>query len=150
MNRRTVVFSAASFIAFGTVAKSGELPAIAAYRNPGCGCCEQWAAILKDDGFSVTMTEDGDLAARQAALGIGENIAGCHVGIAGGFAFSGHVPAADIRRFLAAPPDGAIGLSVPGMPMGSPGMGAPGSGEPYEVLVLFKGKPPEVFARYQG
>jgi hypothetical protein len=150
MNRRTVLFSAASSIAFGTAAKSSELRAVEAYRNPGCGCCEQWAAILKDSGFAVTMSEDDDLAARQAALGIGEDVAGCHLGIANGFVFSGHVPPADIHRFLAAPPEGAIGLTVPGMPMGSPGMGAPGSGEPYEVLLLLKGKPPKVYATYPG
>ncbi len=124
--------------------------AMQAYRNPGCGCCEQWVAILNGEGFSVSMSDDDDLAARQAALGIGEDVAGCHVGLAGDFAFSGHVPPADIHRFLAAPPKDAIGLTVPGMPMGSPGMGEPGTGEPYEVLLLVKGKAPEVFARYEG
>lgn len=150
MNRRTVLFSAASMLPFGIEASAASHPKIEAFRNPGCGCCEQWVAILNNEGFSVSMSDDNDLAARQAALGIGEDVAGCHVGIANGYAFSGHVPSADIHRFLAAPPPDAIGLAVPGMPMGSPGMGEPGTGEPFEVLLLFKGKAPEVFAAYAG
>ncbi len=150
MNRRTILLSAASILTFATGAQAAPPTKMEAYRNPGCGCCEQWVAILNSQGFSVSMSDDDNLAARQEALGIGEDIAGCHVGLAGGYAFSGHVPPADILRFLAAPPSGAIGLTVPGMPMGSPGMGEPGTGEPYEVLLLFKGKAPEVFARYEG
>ena len=39
-----------------------------------------------------------------------------------GYVFEGHVPAKYMAQFLENPPVQAMGLAVPGMPVGSPGM----------------------------
>ena len=109
---------------------------VVAYRNPGCGCCEKWAEQMKTSGFDITMQDDADLAARKSKLGVPDQLAGCHTALIGPFVFEGHVPPGDIIRFLAEKPD-ALGLAVPGMPVGSPGMEMGDSKEPYEV-VMFK------------
>ena len=123
----TPVFSGAALAAF---------PAIAAYRNPGCGCCEKWAAHLVENGFQVTLQDDPELDTRRAEAGVPAALAGCHTAYMGGTIIEGHVPAEDIIRFLAEKPD-ARGLAVAGMPMGSPGMETGGAADKYDVM-LFK------------
>jgi hypothetical protein len=86
-----------------------------------------------------------DSIKRQA--GIGKDLAACHTGKIGAYVIEGHVPAADIKRLLSEEPD-AIGLSVPGMPVGSPGMEQDGKTEPYDVLLIKKDGTTEVFARH--
>jgi hypothetical protein len=58
------------------------------------------------------------------------------------------VPPVDVGRLLKEAPD-AIGLSVPGMPLGSPGMEGPGgTREPFQTLLLLKGGKSRVYARH--
>ena len=72
----------------------------------------------------------------------------CHSGVADGYIFEGHIPAADVIRLLAERPR-AVGLAVPGMPLGSPGMEVPGRpGQPYETLLVLNGGATRVFARH--
>jgi len=72
----------------------------------------------------------------------------CHTAVSShGYVFEGHVPARHIKAFLANPPADAIGLAVPGMPLGSPGMEVGSRFDPYEVLLLKKDGSSEVFAR---
>ena len=111
-------------------------PKIAAYRNPGCGCCEKWAAHLTENGFQVTMQDDPELDKRRAEAGVPAALAGCHTAYMGDAIIEGHVPAGDIIRFLAEKPD-ARGLAVAGMPLGSPGMETGGAADRYNVF-LFK------------
>ena len=62
----------------------------------------------------------------------------------------GHVPAADIKRMLKDKPD-ALGLTVPGMPIGSPGMDGPeygGRKDAYKVLLMQRDGQAQVFASY--
>jgi len=59
----------------------------------------------------------------------------------------GHVPASDIERLVAEHPD-AVGLTVPGMPLGSPGMEQGGEFEPYDVLLLKRDGTTSVFAHH--
>ena len=62
------------------------------------------------------------------------------------------MPAREIRRLLADKPV-AVGLAVPGMPVGSPGMDGPAYGgrkDPFEVLLLGKGGSSKVYQRYAG
>ncbi len=71
-------------------------------------------------------------------LGVALKYGSCHTARVGGYAIEGHVPAADIRRLLKERPQ-AIGLAVPGMPVGSPGMDGPeyeGRKDPYNVLLI--------------
>jgi len=148
MNRRHLILASVVSLLPQGRAFAAELPRIEVYRDPGCGCCEQWVEHLRAAGFDVTVSDDPGRRTRRAALGIADGFASCHTALIGPYAAEGHVPARDIMRLLAEQPAGAIKLAVPGMPIGSPGMEAGESADPYEVLVLFKDKPPRVFARY--
>jgi hypothetical protein len=127
---------AAGIAVLGRPASAASYPPIAAYRNPGCGCCEKWAAHLTENGFQVKMRDDPELDKRRTEAGVPAGLAGCHTAYIGDYIVEGHVPAEDIIRFLAEKPD-ARGLAVPGMPMESPGMETGGTAENYEVM-LFK------------
>ena len=78
-----------------------------------------------------------DRIKRQA--GIGEKLASCHTAKIDGYVVEGHVPAADIKRLIAERPD-ALGLTVPGMPVGSPGMEQGDETEPYDTLLDQEGR----------
>ena len=117
------------------------------FRNPGCGCCEVWAGRMREAGFAVTITDDAALDQRRAKLGIPADMAGCHLSLIGDQVFEGHVPPADIIAFLAAKTD-ALGLAVPGMPMGSPGMETGGQAEAYDVMMIGRDGSRSVFARH--
>jgi hypothetical protein len=139
INRRTLLATIASGYFLGTAGASladPELPDVAAFRNPGCSCCENWAKLMKDAGFKITMSDDPDLAGRRKSLGVPESLAGCHLAQVGRYLIEGHVPIDDVLRVLDEQPD-AMGLAVPGMPVGSPGMEVDGETEIYAVL-LFK------------
>lgn len=139
INRRTLLLAAASsgFASAGArhAFARAELPTVAAYRNPGCGCCENWSNLLKAAGFKITMSDDPNLARRRQSLGIPESVAGCHLALIGRYMIEGHVPVEDIFRLLSEQPD-AMGLAVPGMPSGSPGMETGGEVEKYSVLIF--------------
>lgn len=112
------------------------------YRSSGCGCCESWVQHMRAAGFEVSVIDDPDFNGRMPqAL---SQMASCHVAIADGFAFVGHIPADDVVRFLKAPPLGSVGLAVPGMPQGSPGIGPEGSGH-YDVFLLSANAEPTVY-----
>ena len=109
-------------------------PEITVYKTPTCGCCAKWVEILKDNGFVVTVHEVANTAEYRQKYGVPENLRSCHTAIVGGYAIEGHVPVREIQRLLKTAPD-AKGLSVPGMPSGSPGMeGA--RNDPYTVLIF--------------
>jgi hypothetical protein len=119
------------------------------WKDPDCGCCNDWVKHLQAHGFAVKVNERGNDAMR-ARLGIPQKYASCHTALVGGYAVEGHVPAADIRRLLKDRPE-AVGLSVPGMPVGSPGMDQPIYGkrrDPYDVMLVLKNGDARVYASY--
>lgn len=129
-------------------------PAMAAsdivmYRDPGCGCCEKWAAQVRAAfGRNVRLVDDANRAALNVRLGVPASLSSCHTAIIDGMAFEGHVPIADMRRVLTAKPRGVSGLAVAGMPLGSPGMEVPGArAQPYNVIAFGSGRP-TVYARH--
>lgn len=72
----------------------------------------------------------------------------CHTAIVDGYVLEGHVPKDEVLRLLKERPD-AIGLTVPGMPIGSPGMEVPGRApDPYQVLIIDKQGNTWVYAEY--
>ena len=151
MNRRSAllgIFSALSYAILPNSGRASSLPRLVVYRNPGCGCCEGWVQHMKAAGFAVTIEDDPNLDARRASLNIPAELASCHIALADGYAFEGHIPSADVVRLLKERPSGAIGLVVPGMPAGSPGMGSEGSGRPYVVLLLAANAAPTVYATH--
>lgn len=121
------------------------------WKDPSCGCCQDWVAHLEQAGFRVRVHDSGNNAAR-ARLGVDAKHGSCHTASVGGYAIEGHVPAREIRRLLAEAPD-AVGLAVPRMPVGSPGMDGPAYGgrrDPYDVLLLARDGSTRVYQRYEG
>ena len=128
-------------------------PALAAgdivmHRDPGCGCCEAWAAqVAKAFGQSVKIVDEPDRASLHKRLGMKPTLASCHTALIDGIAFEGHVPIADMKRVLATRPAGVTGLAVPGMPIGSPGMEVPGRVADKFTVVAFGPGKASVFAQ---
>lgn len=125
--------------------------AMTVYKDPNCGCCADWVAIMQEAGFEVTvhMLDPDALQAHKSASGITPDLASCHTAHVEGYVIEGHVPAADIRRLLADRPD-AIGLTVPGMPYGAPGMGPEIEREAYSVLIIRRDGVTDTYARYEA
>ena len=126
------------------------LPTLQVWKSPTCGCCKDWIAILERDGFAVQTFDEGNTAVR-ARLGLPSKYGSCHTARIGGYVVEGHVPAREIRRLLAEKPD-AIGIAVPGMPVGSPGMDGPeygGRRDPYDVLLVLRDGSSRVYASYR-
>ena len=117
------------------------------YKDPNCGCCGQWAEHLRTNGFSVQEVATRDMAAIKREAGLPPELASCHTARVGGYVVEGHVPAADIRRLLAERPP-VVGLSAPGMPLGSPGMEGPHPSESYRVLSFEADGRTRVFAEH--
>ena len=112
-------------------------PAVEVWKDPSCGCCQDWITHMEQNGFAVTVHETGNAAVR-ARLGLPNKLGSCHTALVGGYLLEGHVPAADVRKLLQQKPK-ALGLAVPGMPVGSPGMDGPeykGRKDPYDVLLV--------------
>lgn len=119
------------------------------WKDPNCGCCKDWIAYLEKNGFATTVIEQGNSAAR-ARLGMPQKFGSCHTALVQGYVIEGHVPAADIQRLLKEKPK-ALGLSVPGMPIGSPGMDGPAYGgrrDAYQVLLIQRDGSNTVFNNY--
>jgi hypothetical protein len=98
-----------------------EKTKVTLYRNPNCGCCLDYAEYLRSNGFEVTVDSRQDLAVVRKQLHVPEQFVGCHVSMIGGYAVEGHVSADVIKRLLTEHP-AIAGISVPGMPPGTPGM----------------------------
>lgn len=119
------------------------------FKSATCGCCAAWVKHMRANGFVLKELDvaNGELARRKSEAGIRPEHASCHTAIIGGYAIEGHVPAGDVARLLAERPE-AVGLAVPGMPIGSPGMESGETREPFEVLLVKKDGTAEVFARH--
>lgn len=121
------------------------------YKDPECGCCERWLLQMAAAGFRPAVHDVADLAAVKARLGVPAALHACHTAVAGGYVVEGHVPAADVHRFLGERPRvggvPARGLAVPNMPAGSPGMEGPRA-EPYAVLAFAPGGATARFASH--
>jgi hypothetical protein len=134
---------------FAAQAQKAPKVLVEVWKDPGCGCCDDWVKHLEANGFAVKVNDRGNESMR-AKLGMPEKFGSCHTGLVGGYAVEGHVPAQDIRRLLKDKPQ-AVGLSVPGMPVGSPGMDGKIYGnrrDPYDVLLVLKGGESRVFSSY--
>ncbi|WP_299354709.1 DUF411 domain-containing protein [uncultured Shimia sp.] len=124
-------------------------PEIKVYKDPDCGCCNAWIDILQNSGFDASAhnVSRGALVRFKLDNGLNEEMMSCHTGVVEGYLIEGHVPPADILRLLKERPD-AVGLTVPGMPYGSPGMGPETEREAYSVFLVRKDGTADVFAKY--
>ena len=123
------------------------LPLVEVFKSPTCGCCGAWVDHLKAAGFPVKVVEVDDTTATRRRHGLPDKFGSCHTGLVGGYVIEGHVPAAEVKRLLAMRP-AAIGLAVPGMPVGSPGMAYGDRQDPYDVFLIDKSGRESVFAHY--
>jgi hypothetical protein len=124
-------------------------PSVEVWKSPACGCCKDWVKHMEDNGFRVTVNDSGNTTAR-ARVGIPQRLGSCHTAVVAGYAIEGHVPADDIRRLLREKPK-ALGLAVPGMPIGSPGMDGPeygGRKDAYDVLLVERNGATSVYRSY--
>ena len=117
------------------------------YKDPKCGCCAKWVDHAEDEGFETEVHHSSNLDQLKASMGIARPYRSCHTAISKeGYVFEGHIPAKFIREFLKNPPKGAMGITVPGMPVGSPGMESQNRFSPYQIFVLKVDGSTEVFA----
>ncbi len=155
MQRRTLLLRAAPLLALAStaawpLAASAAAPMVEIWKDPNCGCCQDWVRHLEANGFATRVHDAGNSAAR-TRLGIPAALGSCHTGLVGGYALEGHVPAREVHRLLREKPK-AIGLAVPGMPVGSPGMDGAAYGgrrDPYDVLLVLADGGSRVYQGYR-
>lgn len=155
MQRRTLLTRAAPLLALAAtatlpLAALAAAPMVEIWKDPNCGCCQDWVLHLNKNGLATRVHDEGNNAAR-ARLGIPAKLGSCHTGLVGGYAIEGHVPARELLRLLKEKPK-AVGLAVPGMPIGSPGMDGPAYGnqrDAYDVLLVLADGSTRVYQSYR-
>lgn len=124
------------------------LPLLVVTKTPSCGCCHLWVEHMRQAGFQVEIHDVEDMGPVKERVGVPYGKGSCHTAEVGGYFVEGHVPAADVKRLLAEKPD-AKGLTLPGMPLGSPGMEMPdGRVQPYVVELVAKDGSTSPFASH--
>ena len=117
------------------------------YKDANCGCCKDWISHAEDNGLSATAQDVTDLEVFKERYGVPAEMRSCHTAVTtDGYVFEGHVPAKYVAQFLENPPVQALGLAVPGMPVGSPGMEYQNKFAPYQIMQLNKDGTTEVYA----
>ncbi len=107
------------------------------HKRTQCGCCNEWISHIEENGIQTETHNLDDLNPVKNKYGIEPKLQSCHTSISkDGYIFEGHIPAKFIKQFLTEKPDGAIGLAVPSMPVGSPGMEYKNMFRPYFIYVL--------------
>lgn len=120
-------------------AASDHASRLLVHKSETCGCCALWVDHMTEQGFASEVRNEVDMDAVKTRLGVPDKFRSCHTAVdSEGYVFEGHVPAIAVRRFLENPPEGALGLAVPGMPVGSPGMEVDNQFQPYQILLLMK------------
>lgn len=139
----------AAILALGTPTLAVAAADIIVHRDPGCGCCEQWAAQVRQQfGRRATIIDDQRRAAYRQAQDVPAHLVSCHTAIIDGMLFEGHVPITDMKRVIAQRPRGVKGLAVTGMPIGSPGMEVPGQRAQAFNVIAFGSGGETIFARH--
>lgn len=137
----------ASLLAPSLSAQSIEDVTLNVYKEPTCGCCVGWIDHMDANGYSSTVHHPQNISIVKAELGLKPEWVSCHTAVTDeGYVFEGHIPEKFIDQFLANPPEGALGLAVPGMPIGGPGMEIGDQFTPYDILLINKDGTHSVFA----
>lgn len=131
---KRLIFAALILTLASGFAAAQEKIAATLYKTPGCMCCEAYADYLRANGFKVTVVAPSNMTLIKQKYGVRKDLQGCHSTVIGKYVIEGHVPAAPIKRLLAEKPD-IKGISLPGMPLGSPGMSGIKK-EPFEILSI--------------
>jgi len=120
---------------------------VTVYKSPTCGCCKKWVSYLEQHGYQVQTQDVADLRFVKSMSGVRPQYASCHTAVIDGYVVEGHVPVADIERLLKERPR-VIGISAPGMPVGSPGMEQGERRDDYRVVTLEKDGSARVYAEH--
>jgi len=116
------------------------------HKTPFCGCCQKWIKHAREAGFNVIEKAHQNLNAIKREYKINPKHQSCHTSISkDGYIFEGHIHADVIKKYLENPSENSKGLSVPGMPVGSPGMEMGGRLDDYVVLTIFEDNKDEIF-----
>ncbi|WP_417661453.1 DUF411 domain-containing protein [Pseudomonas sp.] len=129
-----------------SIAQASDALTIDVHRDANCGCCKKWIAHLEANGFTVVDHVEKNMSAVKQQLGVPPRLSACHTGVINGKFVEGHVPAEQV--FKLANRDDLVGISVPGMPAGSPGMEVGGKQQAYEVIGLTPAGAEHVIAEY--
>ncbi len=124
------------------------VPEIIVYPSPECSCCDGWMTHLKTYGFKLKDFTINDIEAIKQKYNVPSEWTSCHTAIVAEYIIEGHVPASDIQRLLREQPDGIDGLSVPQMPVGTPGMELGNHKDPFSVLAFSRTGKVALFNNY--
>lgn len=122
---------------------------VTVHRSPTCSCCEKWVAHMKANNFNVTDIVTDDMQSVKNKFGVSAEMASCHTAIVNGYVVEGHVPANDIKQLLKTKPS-VVGISVPGMPTGTPGMEMGDKKDAYDVVSFDEKNQAKVFNSYKA
>ena len=121
------------------------------YKEETCGCCDGWVEHVQQHGLTADVVASDDMAIIKTEHGVPDDMRSCHTTVTeAGYVFEGHIPARFMAQFLANPPADALGLVVPGMPVGSPGMEYQDKYVPYDVMQINKDGSTQVYASVQS
>ncbi|WP_326849038.1 DUF411 domain-containing protein [Solemya velum gill symbiont] len=123
-----------------------EAAEVIVYKSPTCGCCNEWVDHLRSNGFTVSTRDRSNMQPIKQEFGVQAGLQSCHTATVDGYFIEGHVPAKDIKRLLSEKPE-ISGLTVLGMPMGSPGMEGHRK-DSYAVLEVDPDNNTSVYAQY--
>lgn len=146
MNRKNTLVAIASLILLAMSSPSQTGPLVTVFKLRSCSCCGKWVEHLRANGFAVKVQEVSDTASYERQYHVPQPMVSCHTAIVDGYTIEGHVPAAEIKRLLNERPK-AVGLAIPGMPVGSPGMET-GRSEAYSVMLFDQSGHASIYASY--
>ena len=144
-----LLFLLTSFVGASNISKQNNDSnfELLVHKTPTCGCCKMWVKHMEVSGFTVNTKDHQSLVKIKEGLRIEPEYRSCHTGVSlQGHFFEGHIPSKYVSQFLSESNPDAIGLSVPGMPLGSPGMEVENRFTPYDVLVHYKDGSTKVYA----
>ncbi|WP_292439057.1 DUF411 domain-containing protein [Methylophaga sp.] len=125
-----------------------ESTQIKVYRSPNCQCCHKWIEHLQKHNFTVVDEVTHNLEAVAPRQQVPIVMRSCHTAVINGYLIEGHVPAQDIKRLLVEKPP-VTGLSVPQMPVGTPGMEMGAKKDDFTVVTFDKDNQFRIFNRYE-
>ena len=147
-------FFVATFVAFFypkiIMSENAFISDFEIWKSPNCGCCVDWVNYMTKNGYKLKAVHNIGNSLVRERLGIPHEVGSCHTAVIGKYAIEGHVPVSDIKRLFKENKD-VIGLSVPKMPIGTPGMDGPeylGRKDPYNVFLILKNKSITIFTSY--
>ena len=143
-----LVLAASLLAANNDVDVSSKSNLLLVHKTPTCGCCKEWVKHAKNHGFNVTTQDHQSLDKIKSMYKISPEYRSCHTTVSSnGFVFEGHIPSKYIEEFLSEDHTNAIGLTVPGMPLGSPGMDFGDRFMPYDIFVIYKDGSSKIYAK---